>query len=124
MARPKIDIDKRAFEKLGALQCTQEEIASTFDCSADTISRWCKKTYGKCFADVFAEKRLAGLASLRATQFQLAKRSAALAIFLGKNYLGQRDHKEVEITRPVDETIAEMEAYFEEQEDAGQNTDI
>ncbi len=124
MGRPQTQIDQTQFEKLCALQCTLDEIAGFFNCSEDTIERWCKRTYKKRFAEIFKEKRELGKISLRRMQWNLAKRSAPMAIFLGKNYLGQRDHKEVEITRPVDETIAEMEAYFEEQEDAGQNTDI
>ena len=38
-----------------------------------------------------------GKASLRRIQFNLAKKSPAMAIFLGKNYLDQSDHKEVRI---------------------------
>jgi len=37
--RPKIKIDWEAFEKLCGLQCTQEEIASFFQCSADTSKK-------------------------------------------------------------------------------------
>ena len=34
--------------------------------------------------------------SLRRAQFNLAKTNAAMAIFLGKNYLGQKDSADIE----------------------------
>lgn len=89
--RPRKQIDQKQFEFLCGIQCTEEEIAAFFDCSKDTISRWCVQTYEQCFADVFAEKRLKGKASLRRAQFALAQKNAAMAIFLGKNYLGQKN---------------------------------
>ena len=57
MARPKKEIDQEQFEKLCGLQCTKEEVADWFDCSEDTIERWCKATYDESFAVVFAKKR-------------------------------------------------------------------
>lgn len=92
MARPQIQIDKEQFEKLCGLQCPLDEIADWFTCSPDTIERWCKRTYNKRFADVFSEKRGRGKIALRRAQFELAKHNASMAIFLGKNYLGQGDN--------------------------------
>lgn len=91
MARPKIKIDKNSFEKLCGLQCTEEEIAGFFDCSVDTIERFCKREYKASFADVFNKKRSSGKISLRRNQFKLAEKSASMAIWLGKQYLGQTD---------------------------------
>ena len=39
-----------------------------------------------------------GLISLRRMQFQLAEKSAAMAIFLGKQHLGQQDVQKQEIS--------------------------
>lgn len=89
--RPRKEIDKEQFEKLCALQCPLSEIADWFDCSEDTIERWCKRTYKGNFAEVFAKKREKGKISLRRHQFELSKKNAAMAIFLGKNWLGQTD---------------------------------
>ena len=89
--RPKKEIDKKIFENLCGLQCTLEEIAGVFDCSPDTIERWCKREYKENFADTFKKHSAKGKMSLRRTQFKLAEKSAAMAIFLGKNYLGQTD---------------------------------
>lgn len=89
--RPRIEIKEEEFVKLCGLQCTLEEIASFFDCSIDTIERFCEKRYEKTFAEIYKEKSVGGKISLRRMQFNLAKTSAAMAIWLGKQYLGQRD---------------------------------
>lgn len=91
MARPRIDIDRTQFENLCGLQCTKQEIAGWFNCSEDTIERFCKREYKANFAVVFAKKRAAGLMSLRRSQFRLAESNATMAIWLGKQYLGQTD---------------------------------
>ena len=39
---------------------------------------------------------------MRRAQWQLATKSAAMAIFLGKNYLGQSDHVEIVDTAALD----------------------
>jgi hypothetical protein len=95
MARPRKEIDRGDFEKLCGLQCTKEEIAGWFNCSEDTLERWCNREYRESFAVVFAKKKGVGKISLRRAQFQLAQKSAAMAIFLGKNYLGQTDRQEI-----------------------------
>lgn len=96
--RPKIAIDQKIFEKLCAIQCTEVEICSCFDCCEDTLNKWCKENYkdenGKSmtFSEVFAVKRQKGRASLRRAQFQLAEKgNATMLIWLGRNYLGQKD---------------------------------
>ena len=96
MARPRKEIDEDLFKKLCGLQCTLPEIAGIFDCSEDTIERWCKRTYNVGFAETFKVYSATGKMSLRRAQFKLAEKSAAMAIFLGKNYLGQRDSIEYE----------------------------
>ena len=101
VGRPKTDIDKETFEKLCGMQCTLEEIAGFFNCCDDTINNWCKKTYDDNFSGVYKKKNAQGLISLRRTQFKLAEKSASMAIFLGKQYLGQRDAVEVNNTEEL-----------------------
>ena len=96
MGRPRIEIDKDQFERLCEIQCTEEEIASVFRRSVDTIERWCKREYGETFADAYKKYSAGGKSSLRRYQFELAKKNAAMAIFLGKQYLGQKDNVEYE----------------------------
>lgn len=87
-----VKIDQKQFENMCAIQCTRDEIASMFGVSYDTLLRWCKNTYdGKDFETVYKEKRQLGKASLRRTQWKLADKSVPMAIFLGKNMLGQTD---------------------------------
>lgn len=89
--RKHIEINQESFESLCALQCTLAEISGFFGCSADTIERWCKRTYKMNFADIFAQKRTPGQISLRRSQFRLAEKNASMGIWLGKQYLGQSD---------------------------------
>lgn len=100
--RPKKEIAQDQFEKLCGLQCTLEEICGWFDVTDKTLDRWCKETYGESFSEVFAKKREAGKISLRRSQWRLAEKSAAMAIFLGKNYLGQSDNVVIEDKSALD----------------------
>lgn len=119
MARPKklegkTETEKKKikddFEKLCALQCTEPEVCAFFDVTDKTLARWCKETYGRSFSEVFKEKRKLGHISLRRSQFKLAEKSAAMAIFLGKNWLGQKDAP-VEVTHtasPIDQITEQI----------------
>ena len=96
MGRPLKDIDVEQFEKLCALQCTQSEIASWFNCDIDTVNNWCKRTYECTFSDIYKQKSEKGKISLRRSQWKLAEKNATMAIFLGKQHLGQKDVQQVE----------------------------
>lgn len=123
MARPLKEIDQTQFEKLCGLQCTEPEICAFFSVTDKTLSSWCKRTYGKGFSEIYAQKREAGHISLRRAQWQLAQKSAAMAIFLGKQYLGQKDNP-VEVTHtvsPIDEItqrIFQLQQEQREEDDA------
>ena len=91
MGRPRKEIDKEEFEKLLALHCTLSECCAFFDCDDKTLNKWCKEQYGTTYSEVFRIKSGLGKISLRRAQFRLAERNAAMAIFLGKNLLGQSD---------------------------------
>ena len=90
-------IDKDIFENLCGLQCTMLEICDAFDVDDKTLTSWCKKTYNKPFSEVFKLKKGKGLVSLRRSQWKLAGKNATMAIFLGKQYLGQKDVVETQI---------------------------
>lgn len=94
MARRPKEIDKQQFEKLCELQCTEREILDWFNITDKTLNAWCRRTYKENFSDIFAKKRGKGKISLRRMQWQLAEKNAAMAIFLGKNILGQTDKME------------------------------
>jgi len=120
--RPTKEIDRTQFQKLCGMQCTLKEIAGFFDCSEDTIERWCKRTYKENFADTYKIHSASGLISLRRNQFELSKRSAAMAIFLGKQYLGQTDHIEVE-SSITDNTREEIGVLIDELNKTRSGTD-
>lgn len=97
MGRPLIDISKEEFEKLCALQCTQEEIAGWFRCDIDTITNWCKRTYNLTFSEIYKEKKGVGKTSLRRMQWKsAAEGNVTMQIWLGKNMLGQTDKQEID----------------------------
>lgn len=114
VGRPKTPIDEEQFEKLCAMQCTENEIASFFGCDRRTIQRWCQREYDMTFEEVFAEFRQAGKASLRRSQWTMAQSNPTMAIFLGKQYLGQQDNyrQDVRHTVSIDDTAKAMEDYF------------
>jgi len=103
IGRPGIEIDKDQFEKLCFMQCTLTELANFFQCSEDTILRWCKRTYNSTFAEVFKKYSAGGKMSLRRKQFTVAvngKGNVSMLIWLGKQYLGQKD---------FDDTVTNLE---------------
>ena len=104
MGRPKKEIDKEEFEKLCGIQCTEEEIAGWFRCSIDTINNWCKATYGETFSEAYKKYSADGKMSLRRVQWKLAQNNVSMAIWLGRNWLGQRDDRRDD---QEDEKIAE-----------------
>ena len=107
MARKRIEINYDELEKLCFIQCTEVEISEWFHCSKKTIERKVKEYYGETFVAVFEKKRIGGLISLRRIQFKLAEKSPAMAIFLGKNYLGQADKQEIEHSGSISRRLEE-----------------
>ena len=96
-----IKIDEHQFENLCKMQCTETEIMAWFDVSKDTLIRWCKENYGADFATVYAKKKENGKIALRRYQLQQAEKNPTMAIWLGKQYLNQKDNMEVESTQLV-----------------------
>jgi hypothetical protein len=116
MARPRIEIDFEQFKGLCNIQCTLSEIAEWFKCSEDTIERWCKRELKMGFADAYKRYSTGGKISLRRAQFKMAEHNCTMAIWLGKQYLGQTDKQEVAVSKTTDESIREMDEYFAGQE--------
>lgn len=117
MARPKIEWSEKdfaTFEGLCSIQCTENEIENILKISIETVDRLCKEHYrsasGKplSFSEVYKKYADQGKMSLRRYQFRLAEKNATMAIWLGKQYLGQRD-------QPIDNIDTEdTDAYFGE----------
>lgn len=109
--RPRKELDKTTFEGLCSIQCTLMEIAQVMNVSSDTVERWCKREYKESFAEVYKKYSAVGLASLRRKQFKLAERNAAMAIWLGKQYLGQRDVQEIKQEVKSDVNVTQENPY-------------
>src|SRR5882762_5025889 len=94
----KAQIDPNELERLAALHCTDEEIAAWFGVTTKTIER--RRKVGK-FAEIMQRGKAKGKISLRRTQMRLAEQgNPALAIWLGKQLLGQVDHMAHDINSP------------------------
>ena len=90
--RPKKHIDLAMVEKLAHIQCTYPEIAATLGVSVDTLTR------NADFAATYKRGAEGGRKSLRRMQFESANRgNIAMQIWLGKQYLGQSDHRTTEV---------------------------
>lgn len=92
------------------IQCTEEEIAAVLDVSVDTLERWTKRTYKRRFAEVYAEKRQGGRASLRRNQWKLSETNPTMAIWLGKQYLDQSDKQENKVEIGSDGFVEALKA--------------
>lgn len=84
------------------LQATAEEIAGSFRVSVDTLDLRLKEHFGMNFSSL--KKTLGdgaeGKLLLRRNQFDLSRTNASMGIWLGKQWLGQKDtiHQETVVT--------------------------
>lgn len=122
MGRPRKEIKQKEFENLCGIQCTKLEICAFFDVTDKTLESWCKRTYHAGFSEVFAQKRGMGKISLRRKQWQLAEKSASMAIWLGKQYLDQRDNVDVTVSDAKGIALDELEKMVMEDDEEGSDT--
>ena len=99
--RPKKVIDKKQFEGMCEIQCTKEEMCNILDVDEKTLTRWCKEVYGEGFSEIYKKKSQAGKMSSRRAQFKMAQTNTTMAIWLGKQYLGQTDKNESQYSNNV-----------------------
>jgi hypothetical protein len=101
MGRPPIifsDVDWQNIEKLCSLMCTADEIAHFMSVSVDTLSRRIAEAYGCTFADYHKKHSVNAIVSLRRAQWQNAMDgNATMQIWLGKQYLGQKNNMDVTV---------------------------
>lgn len=92
--RPEIQPDTEVLRNLLGMQCTQAEIACALGVSRKTVERWAQRAD---LRELFLEGRELGKVSVRRQQFKLLDAgSVAMAIWLGKQLLGQKDEVKVE----------------------------
>lgn len=94
-------INMDQFKSLCGMMCTEKEICAFLKVSHDTLNRWCHDNFGMTFGEAWEEFSAFGKISIRRNQFKLAESNPTMAIWLGKQYLGQKDDKEEE-TQPID----------------------
>lgn len=91
--RPKLEIDAKQVELLASAFCTDKEIAAKLGCSSDTLTR--------NYADALKKGRESAKCNLRALQWRSAnKGSVPMLIWLGKQYLNQRDRLDLNSITP------------------------
>ena len=94
VGRPKKDFTIEEIKKLCTLNCTMEEVAAFFGCNKKTIER-------RMLDDPEISEAIDMGRNMGRKQMELVnKGNAAMAIFLGKQILGQRDKNETEISSP------------------------
>ena len=98
MGRPKKNIDYNLCESLAKIQCTQEEIAEITGVSTRTLQR--DKEFCRVYKIGLDNAKL----SLRRNQFKMSVRNPTMAIWLGKQYLGQTDKQDIRMDNRVELT--------------------
>jgi hypothetical protein len=128
--KPKLDYSEQLLEQLralGGIQATVEEAAAVLRVSERTLQNFFVAHPDA--KEAHEDGKRNGLASLRRKQFEMAGRNAAMSIWLGKQYLGQREPvQQIETGAPgdfsrltddeLDATIQELQAGINESETA------
>ena len=98
MPPSKKQIDYKILDNLCLIQCTGEECASILGMDYDTLNNRLKEDTGLGFSDYYAQKGAGGKVSLRRKQYQKAveEGNPTMLIWLGKQWLGQKDGTEQE----------------------------
>ena len=104
--RPRLILNKEGketIEKLAAMMCTDEEIASVLGVSVETLQT---ESNLEAFSEYKKRGQNKGKASLRRSQFKAAENgNATILVWLGKQYLDQRDRQDVTVDSEQDYTI-------------------
>jgi hypothetical protein len=98
---PKIVADDKTLQTLSGLakiQCTTKEASAVLGISEPTFIDFLKREPKA--RETWDNGRPSGRASLRRLQFKLAETNAAMAIWLGKQYLEQSDKAQHEHSGP------------------------
>jgi hypothetical protein len=116
--RPKKEIDYNAVERLAALMCTQEEIANYLDISVRTLLR------DDEFCHIYKKGLDKGKMSIRRQQYKSAEDgNVTMQIWLGKQYLNQRDRSEITNKDAVDKLDSLLEQFDDTDEEAQEVTE-
>ena len=90
--RPFAEIDYGTLSELCGFMCTGEECAAILGVDYDTVNRALKRDHGLTFPEFFRRHSVPALVRLRQAQFETATSgSVPMQIWLGKQWLGQRE---------------------------------
>lgn len=101
----------KVIEGLGRIQATTRECAAVLGVSHQTFIAFMGRHPE--IGEALEQGKEGGKTSLRRTQFALAKKSAAMAIFLGKNYLDQTDRQDINASVQADVTVTDARSKLE-----------
>ena len=103
--RPKKDVDFEKIDGLCKYHCTAQEIVAQlklfdYDISYNTIERRIKEKFDVTFGEYIEQKHAAyAKPALRRMQWKSAETgNVSMQIWLGKQYLGQSDKQQTELT--------------------------
>jgi len=95
--RPRLTFDLRLVEDLGKIQSTHAELAAVLDCHLETVRDRLKNDPE--FSAAYEKGLENGKSSLRRIQWKAAlSGNTTMQIWLGKQYLQQRDMRSTELT--------------------------
>ena len=95
--RPKIKMSLEEVENLSRLNCTMEELAAYFGVDVRTVQLRAQRE--PKFREAIERGQAKGRLSIRRQQIRLMEQgNATMAVWLGKQLLGQRDRLEAEVT--------------------------
>lgn len=127
MGRPKKNLTRKEWDSVKymcMIHCTGEEIAGVLGMDYDTLNRNCKDTHGIPISEYIKTHSSNGKMSLRRAQWKSAEKgNTSMLIWLGKQWLGQKEAQDISITAGVpDEIKKEVEALLYD-ESASDNAD-
>lgn len=97
--RPIIPIDWNQVDKWLEAHCSGAEIASIIGIYPDTLYDRCQKEKGMVFTEYAQQKKSKGDASIKSKQYEEAmKGDRGMLIWLGKQWLGQRDNQDLNVS--------------------------
>ena len=94
---------RRVLQGCGRLGCTLDEVAGMLQVTPATLEDFFKREPHA--RTLYSQSRMEGKVSLRRIQYNLAPKSAAMAIFLGKNELGQSDRQDIQHSGGMDVVV-------------------
>ena len=116
MGRPKKNLSSKDWDSVNymcMIHCTGEEIAGVLGMDYDTLNRNCKETHDMPISEYIKIHSNGGKMSLRRAQWKSAEGgNVSMQIWLGKQWLGQKEQHDVTISADED-AIKEMEQYFD-----------